>query len=363
MSSVRPSTLMETWIRKSIRDLQAYHVPDASGMIKLDAMENPYHWPEELTAQWLEVMKTAELNRYPNPAADKLKNALRLSMDIPSAAGIMLGNGSDEIIQILLMALSGEERKVLSVEPGFVMYDMIATFNKMQYVGVPLNADFSLDKSAVLAAIKEHNPAIIFLAYPNNPTGNLFDRDAVLEIIQAAPGIVVIDEAYHAFAEDSFMPDVGKYEQLFVMRTVSKMGLAGLRLGLIAGDASWINEFDKIRLPYNINVLTQLSAEFALQHADVLNQQTEQICHDRELLTAALQKIPDLTVFPSQANFILFKVPQGQADAIFLSLKQQGILIKNMSKHSDALKDCLRVTVGSPAENSAFITALQSSMQ
>ncbi len=356
------SSRIETWIRKAIRDLHAYHVPDASGMIKLDAMENPYQWPDELIAKWLEVMKTAELNRYPNPSADNLKDALRHSMAIPQNAGIMLGNGSDEIIQILLMALNGDARKVLSVEPGFVMYDMIATFNKMQYVGVPLRDDFSLDKSAVLAAMNEHNPAIIFLAYPNNPTGNLFDRDAVLEIIQAAPGIVVIDEAYHAFAADSFMSEVGKYEQLFVMRTVSKMGLAGLRLGILAGDVRWVNEFDKIRLPYNINILTQLSAEFALNHADVLNQQTEQICHDRELLTAALQKIPALTVFPSQANFILFKVPEGQAESIFLSLKQQGILIKNMSKHSAALQDCLRVTVGSPAENSAFIAALQASI-
>jgi len=322
-------------------------------------MENPYHWPEALTTKWLDVIKSAEINRYPDPSADSLKEALRKSMAIPADAGILLGNGSDEIIQILLMALNGVDRTVLSVEPGFVMYNMIATFNEMQYVGVPLNEDFSLNKDAVLAAIKKHNPAIIFLAYPNNPTGNLFDRDAMNEIIQAAPGIIVIDEAYHAFAGDSFMSEISKHEHVFVMRTVSKMGLAGLRLGLIAGNQAWINEFDKVRLPYNINVLTQLSVEFALQHGDVLTQQAEQICKDREILFKELKKLDSLTVFPSQANFILFKTAVAQAETVFNSLQREGILIKNLSKAGGALTDCLRVTVGTQNENEKFMLAFE----
>ena len=346
-------------MRKEIRNLNAYHVPDASGMIKLDAMENPYHWPDELVSNWLELLKKAEINRYPDPSADRLKNILRSTMSVPDDAGILLGNGSDEIIQMLAMAMNGENRTLLSVEPGFVMYDMIATFTEMKYVGVPLNPDFSLNKDAVIAAINEHQPAIVFLAYPNNPTGNLFDRTAVDEIIQASPGIIVIDEAYHAFAGDSYMNDITKYEHMFVMRTVSKMGLAGLRLGLLAGNADWLHEFDKVRLPYNINVLTQLSVEFALEHVDVLNKQTEQICKDREALLNELKNIDTLTVFPSKTNFILFKTEAGKATSIFEALQHKGILIKNLSKAGSALTDCLRVTVGSPDENRAFITALK----
>ena len=347
------------WIRPEIRALSAYHVPNASGLIKLDAMENPYAWPPEMVNQWLEILRQAELNRYPDPAARELKDRLRVAMEVPAAADILLGNGSDEIIQMVLLALAGAQHSVLSVEPGFVMYHMIATFAGMHYVGVPLKADFSLDKDAVLAAIATHQPAIVFLAYPNNPTGNLFGAAEIETIIQTTPGVVIVDEAYHAFADDSFMPKVMDYDNLLVMRTVSKMGLAGLRLGLLAGPAAWLAEFEKVRLPYNINVLTQASAEFALQHAEVLRAQTEQIKQDRIRLDQALRQIKGLTVYPSRANFILFRVPTGQAGLIFEELKKAGVLVKNLDKAGGLLKDCIRVTVGTPGENEAFITALK----
>ncbi len=346
-------------IRPEIQALSSYHVPDASGMIKLDAMENPYSWTEELVAQWLDTLRQAELNRYPDAAASRLKQQLRLSMAVPEDAAILLGNGSDEIIQMIMLALAAAGRVVLSVEPGFVMYNMIATFTGMQYVGVPLQDDFSLQRQAMLAAIRQHRPAVIFLAYPNNPTGNLFARSDIEAVIAAAPGLVVIDEAYHAFAGDSFMSQLGAYDNLLVMRTVSKMGLAGLRLGLLAGHPQWLNEFDKVRLPYNINVLTQLSAEFALQHHAVLDAQTEAIKKDRQTLFRELQKFDGLTVYPSDANFILFRVPAGRADAIFAGLKAEKVLIKNLHKAGGMLQDCLRVTVGKPQENAAFLSALK----
>ena len=346
------------WVRPEIRALSAYHVPDASGLIKLDAMENPYTWPAEMVQQWLETLRQAELNRYPDPAASTLKDRLRKAMAVPADADILLGNGSDEIIQMLLLALAGPGQTVVSVEPGFVMYNMIATFAGMNYVGVPLQDDFALDKNALLAAIEEHQPAIVFLAYPNNPTGNLFNASEIETIIRATPGVVIVDEAYHAFADDSFMPKVMDYDNLLVMRTVSKMGLAGLRLGLLAGPPPWLAEFEKVRLPYNINVLTQASAEFALQHAEVLRAQTEQIKKDRVILEQALGQIEGLTVYPSRANFILFRVPAGQARLIFEGLKSKGVLVKNLDKAGGVLKDCIRVTVGTPDENSAFITAL-----
>lgn len=350
---------IDKWIRPEIHGLQAYHVPPAKGLIKLDAMENPYRWPEPLLDQWLDVVRQVELNRYPDPSAASLKQHLREAMAVPEGAEILLGNGSDEIIQMILMTLADEQRTVLSVEPGFVMYHMIATFTDMQYIGVPLQDDFSLDSKEVLHAIEQYQPAVVFLAYPNNPTGNLFDRNDVKKIIDTAPGLVIIDEAYHAFAGNSFMNEVNNCDNMLVMRTVSKMGLAGLRLGLLAGNPAWLNEFDKVRLPYNISSLTQASAEFALQNRDVLNAQTDQICADRELLYAEMQKIDGLTVYPSQANFILFRTQPGKATDIFEALKGEGVLIKNLDKAGGLLKNCLRVTVGTPEENAAFLAALK----
>lgn len=350
------------WVRPEIRALSAYHVPDAKGFIKLDAMENPYRWPQELVQEWQQLLATAELNRYPDPAASALKLELRNNMGVPDGMDIILGNGSDELIQIMAMALSEPGRVVLAPEPSFVMYRMIASFTGMAYVGVPLAPDFSLDLPAMLAAIAQHQPALVFLAYPNNPTGNLFDSDAVQQIIAASPGLVVLDEAYHAFAGHSFMDQLPHYDNLVVMRTVSKMGLAGLRLGLLAGPAAWLQEFDKLRLPYNINILTQLSAAFALRHRAVLDQQTQQICSDREQLLQALDNMEGISPYPSRANFILFRVPAGRARAIFAALKERGVLIKCMDGSSPALSDCLRVTVGTAEENAAFVQALQDSL-
>jgi histidinol-phosphate aminotransferase len=352
---------IEQWVRPEIRALAAYHVPPAADFIKLDAMENPYHWPEAMVEDWLGVLRDVSLNRYPDPSPVALKASLAEAMGVPlhngSGQEVLLGNGSDELIQMMAMTLAQPGRVVLAPEPSFVMYKMIATFTGMDYVGVSLASDFSLDVDAMLAAIAEHQPAIVFLAYPNNPTGNLFERDAVKAVIEASPGLVVVDEAYHAFAGDSFMGELGRYDNLVVMRTVSKMGLAGLRLGLLAGPKEWLGEFDKTRLPYNINVLTQVSAEFALTHRDVLDGQTQQICQDRESLMAALQAMDGVDPFPSRANFILFRI--ANADDVFSSLTAQGVLIKNLSPAGGALQDCLRVTVGTPEENTAFLQALK----
>jgi len=358
-----PEDKAAQWIRPEIRALSAYHVPDAADLIKLDAMENPYGWPEDMVEDWLERLRGVAINRYPDPSARALRARLSAAFDVPPGMDLLLGNGSDELIQILAMAVAGPGRVVLAPEPSFVMYRMIAQFIDLEYVGVPLVADdFSLDLQAMTAAIERHRPALIFLAYPNNPTGNAFDADAVREIIAMAPGLVVVDEAYTAFADDSFMPRLADFPNLLVMRTVSKMGLAGLRLGLLAGAPAWLQELDKLRLPYNINVLTQASAEFALEHKAVLDEQTDRIRHDRGLLHAALSELPSLTVYPSQANFILFRVPAGRADEVFQGLKERGVLIKNLSGAGGVLGDCLRVTVGSSEENAVFLKALRAAV-
>lgn len=346
------------WVRPEIRALTAYQVPDASGLVKLDAMENPYVWSPALREEWAAQLEQVHVNRYPDPHAQRLAKALRSAMDVPADAGMLLGNGSDEIIQMLAMAVGGPGRALLSVEPGFVMYRMIAGFTGMDYVGIPLTTDFQLDTDAIIRHIEHKSPALIFLAVPNNPTGNLFDEGDLLRIIEAAQGLVVIDEAYAPFTDLSFLDRLGRNPNLLVMRTVSKMGLAGLRLGLLAGPQPWINEIDKVRLPYNINTLTQASAEFALSHKSLLDQQTQKIRRDRETVFRELSAMPDIEPYPSDANFILFRTKESQGSRIHRELREKGILIKNLDGAHPMLKDCLRVTVGTAHENRRFLDAL-----
>lgn len=351
--------LISRLVRADIRALKAYPVPDSTGMIKLDAMENPYGWPEALKAEWLEALRSVEFNRYPDPRGLRVQAALREAMDIPPDMSLLLGNGSDELIQLLALTVAGPGRKVMSLDPAFVMYRMIARFTGMDYVGVPLRAeDFSVDLPATLEAIECEQPALIFLAYPNNPTGNRFDSDDVVRIIEAAPGLVIVDEAYAPFTDCSFLGLLGDWPNLLVKRTVSKMGLAGLRLGYLVGPPAWIEEIDKVRLPYNINVLTQVSAAFALRHKGLLDEQARAIRTERQRLHATLAGFDTLHPYPSEANFILFRVAAGQADPIFQGLKARGILIKNLHGSHPLLEDCLRVTVGLPEENHAFLSAL-----
>lgn len=336
-----------------------YHVAESNDLIKLDAMENPYTWPDSLITQWLALIRGAHVNRYPDPAARKLKDRLRESMQIDPRADVILGNGSDELIQMVIMAVAKPGCVVMAPEPTFVMYKMVSTWAAMNYVGIPLNSDFSLDLGAMLSAIRTFQPAIIFLAYPNNPTGDLFPRTEVQQIIATAPGLVVIDEAYHAFAGSSFMDEISRYDNLLVMRTVSKMGLAGLRLGYMAGLPQWISEIDKLRLPYNVSVITQLTVDFALEHREILDKQAKAIKAERENLYKALQQLQGVTVFPTHTNFILFRVAEGRADGIFKGLLKNGILIKNLNPAGGLLQDCLRVTIGTPQENAAFLDALK----
>ena len=357
MSADDLDRLVERWVRPQVRAASAYQVPDPAGMIKLDAMENPYTWPEPLREAWTRLLRGIHVNRYPDPHAHGLAQALRAAMGIPEAMGLLLGNGSDEIIQMLAMTVGGPDRTLLSVEPGFVMYRLIAGFTGMDYEGVPLRAvDFSLDVETLVDVIHRARPAVVFLAVPNNPTGNCFASADIVRLIGSAPGLVVIDEAYAPFTDTSFLGRLGEFDNLLVMRTLSKMGLAGLRLGLLAGPPAWITEIDKTRLPYNINCLTQASAAFALDHKSVLDEQTERVRQDRTALYEALLDQPGVTPFPSEANFILFRT--AGASSVFEGLKARGVLIKNLDGAHPLLRDCLRVTVGTAEENAAFVEAL-----
>ena len=350
----------EEIIREEIRALGAYHVPDSSGMVKLDAMENPYRLPAEVRSRIARIVADAEINRYPDAGASRLKARLRESLALPEGMDVLLGNGSDEIIQMLMMAIARPGATVMGLEPAFVMFRMIAAFCGLGFVSVPLDARFQLDAERTVRAIEEHRPALIFIAYPNNPTGNLFDEAAIDGVIAAAPGLVVIDEAYHAFAKRTYAGRLARHPNLLVMRTLSKSGLAGLRLGLIAGAREWLSHVDKVRLPYNVSVLTQLVAEEVLQHQSLLDEQAAAIVSERSRLYEVLARDSRTTPFPSDANFILFRT--GAAERTFNGLKQRGVLVKNLHGSHPALEGCLRVTVGTRDENDRFLAALREAL-
>lgn len=352
-----------SWIRPVIKKIDAYQVADASGFIKLDAMENPYQLSDDLKAQLQVKLSEADLNRYPDPSAKSLREKLSQVMEVPAEKSIVLGNGSDELIQMLAMSVAQKNVCLMSFDPGFVMYKIIADFVGIKYVGVSLREDFSLDMPAIRKSIEKNKPAIIFIAYPNNPSANCYTEKDIEEIISVAPGMVVLDEAYHPFAQTSFMHRLTEFDNLLVMRTVSKMGLAGLRLGLLCGHPDIIKEIDKIRLPYNINVLTQVAAEFVLDNAVELDRQAQLIRDEREILLTQMSINAALQVFPSQANFILFRLLNKNANEVFESIKQSGVLIKNMKADAGLLANCLRVTVGTPSENQAFLVALASAVK
>ena len=346
-------------IRQEILDLTAYPVPSAAGMIKLDAMENPYMWPAVAREAWADLLKDVPINRYPDASCKQVKDGLREEMGVSDQFDILLGNGSDEIIQMLAMAVAKPGATILAPEPGFVMYKMIATFCGLNYVGVPLTEDFDLDEAAMLSAIEEHDPELIFLAQPNNPTGNLWDEDIVTKVIEASQGLVILDEAYTAFTDADHLFLLEKYDHVLVMRTLSKVGLAGLRLGLLIGSKEWLSELEKIRMPYNINSLTQASALFALEHFDMLIMQTEQLRIDRVVLMKDLSRVQGLQVFPSEANFVLVRTPNGMARNWFEALKEKGILIKCLDGGHPLLKNCLRITVGTTDQNERLVQALE----
>ena len=346
-------------VRAEIQALDAYRIVESNGLIKLDAMENPYGWPKSMQDEWLDHLRGLPLNRYPDPGSQRLKQTLRDVFNIGHELEILLGNGSDELIQIVQICMSTSGSVMLSPSPSFVMYEMAAKFVGAKFIRVPLASDFSIDLGAMRTAIDKHNPAVIFLAYPNNPTGNLFDHDAMDEIVRTSSGLVVVDEAYHIFADSSYYDQLSSYDNLVVMRTLSKLGLAGLRLGFLVGPKTWLSEFEKVRMPYNVGVLTQATADFALHRLDIFEQQAAQMIAERERLFAALAGRTDIKPFPSQTNFILFRSESLPATDLFDRLIEHGILIKNCHQTDPALEQCLRVSIGTENDNNAFLAALE----
>ena len=345
-------------IRPEILALKAYHVADADGMVKLDAMENPYPLPAELRRALGEALARVDLHRYPDPTGRKLRALIAQKMGVPKGMEVLLGNGSDDLIQIVTFAMARPGAAMMFPAPTFVMYGMNATLSGMRAVRSALGPDYALDRDAFVAQVKKEQPALIFLAYPNNPTGVLYPEEDIVAVLRAAQGLVVVDEAYHVFAQKSFLPRLAEFPNLVVMRTVSKLGLAGIRLGYLVGRPEWIGEFNKVRQAYNVNVLTQAAATFVLERLDVLEAQAAKIRADRADLGEALAALPDVTVFPSAANFFLVRVPD--AGRTYEGLRRQGVLVRNLN--GPGLENCLRITVGTPDENRILLTAMREAL-
>jgi histidinol-phosphate aminotransferase len=348
----------ENLVRPEILALKAYHVPESAGMVKLDAMENPYRLPEKLRRELADALANVDLNRYPDPRAPQLRALIARRMGVPAGMEVLLGNGSDDLIQIITLALARPGAAMMYPGPTFVMYAMNATYFGMRAVAVGLREDFSLDAQAFIAAMRKESPALVYLAYPNNPTGVLYPEQDIVEVIKACSGLVVVDEAYHVFARKTFMARLAEFPNLAVVRTVSKLGLAGIRLGYMAARPEWVREFDKVRQVYNVNVLTQAAATFLIERLDVLEAQAAEIRAEREKLGQALRRLNGVTVFPSEANFFLVRVPD--ADRADQKLRAQGVLVKNLN--SPRLENCLRITVGTPDENRILLNALKEAL-
>ena len=355
-------------IRHDLQDMQAYAVQDAVGMVKLDAMENPHRLSAQLQAQLGARLGAVAVNRYPGKRIDDLKQAIALHTGMPEGYSLMLGNGSDELISLLSMACQLPGACVLAPEPGFVMYAMSAKLQGLRYVPVALREDFELDEAAMATAIAQHQPAIVYLAYPNNPTANLWDAQVIQRLIaqvSAYGGWVVLDEAYQPFSSETWLEEIKRdpsaNAQVLLMRTLSKFGLAGVRIGYMLAPDKVIQQLDKIRPPYNISVLNAECALFALEHADVFEKQAADVCHERERMLKQLAAYPGVTVYPSQANMFLLRL-QGDDEAatrVFNALKAKHILVKNVSKMHPVLHHCLRITVGTSTENDQLLAALK----
>jgi histidinol-phosphate aminotransferase len=363
-----PTNRALRFIRPDVQAMHAYAVQHSVGMVKLDAMENPFTLSPELQAQLGARLGAVEINRYPGARIEDLKNALAHYVDLPEGLGLMLGNGSDELISLLSMACALPHATVLAPEPGFVMYGMSAKLQGLHYIPVALQADFELDEAAMSTAIAQHEPAIVYIAYPNNPTANLWDADVIRRLISqvsAYGGLVVMDEAYQPFSSKSWLDEIRQHPQanahVLLMRTLSKFGLAGIRLGYMIAPLALINEIDKLRPPYNVSVLNAECALFALEHSEVFAQQAAVIRSERDALFAALQHMTGVTPYASEANMMVLRF-NGNADAAnraFEVLKAHQVLVKNVSKMHPLLANCLRLTIGTPDENKLLLAALQ----
>lgn len=339
-------------VRPNIRNLRAYSAKEIPCKVKLDANESPYALDSEKVIKAAGTLKT---NRYPDPEAKELREVVARRFGV-RPENILQGNGSDELISYLITTFGGP---VLFPVPTFSMYGIISRALGEKALPVALDREFDIDIQKTLKTMKRERPKLVFLSSPNNPTGNCFSSEKILRIIDSSKGIVVVDEAYQPFSsKKGFLPLMKDYRNLVVMRTLSKIGLAALRLGFLIADPEIIGEVNKVRLPFNVNSLSQQIAIVALRNAKGLDSTIRRIASERERLLKEMEKIRGVTPFPSEANFILFRVKE--PDGLYHALLKRGVLVRNLN---DSVRGCLRVTVGTPGENTAFLRALSLSLE
>jgi len=347
--------LMEL-VRSKVKGLKAYQVENLDEGIKLHANENPYPPSPELLKKIFQGLDQLELNRYPDPDCKNLKQAIANKTGALTEQ-IIIGNGSDELIQYLMQVLCDEGDTIAFPDPTFAMYGITAQCLGLTPVNFPLNDNWDFDAQTALEALAKHKARLVFISYPNNPTGNCFSEQEIQKLIEQFKGIVVLDEAYHDFAGKSFLKQMEKHNNLVVLRSLSKIGLAGLRIGYGIFPSVLAEQVNKVRLPYNSNTLSQWVATELLNDFTHVQNQIHTILEERTRLMDKLSKLPGIIAFPSDSNFILFQVQNG-GEKLFKELKKNGILLRNLNAHP-RLKNCLRATIGTKQENDQFLDQLR----
>ncbi|MBH32427.1 MAG: histidinol-phosphate transaminase [Gammaproteobacteria bacterium] len=347
------------YLRKDIKNIGNYEIVGAEGLAKLDAMENPYEFLANISFEKFSDKNLVSLNRYPDSYCNNTKDIIKKSLNLNCNIDLAFGNGSDELIQMICLAFLKEGNKVLAPEPSFSMYERITKIVGLEFISVPLAKDFNLNIEDIKKVIKRSDPAIVFLAYPNNPTGNVWDEESVIEIIKSSNSLVVIDEAYFPFSKKTLVNLIDEYENIIILRTFSKIGLAGIRFGYAIGNEELISIINKMRLPFNINSMSQNVINVVLKNLEKFNFRVEEIIQARKELFSKMLSIKGIETYESYANFILFRILDKDAGEVFNSLCELGVLVKDVSGEP-GLKNCLRVTVGNESENSIFLSSLES---
>ena len=347
---------VEDVVRPEVLALTAYRVDRATFPVKLDANESPFAPSPALQAAIGEALRALPIHRYPDPEARELRELLGSRLGV-TAEQIILGNGSDELIQMLLMAVGAPGAPVMAPVPSFSLYELAARSLGLRFVGVPLDPRFAIDAAPWRAALERERPRAVLIASPNNPTGNRLDEAGIRETLDRCRGLVVVDEAYFDYCGRTLLPDLPQRPNLVILRTLSKIGLAGLRLGILAADPSIVHELNKVRLPYNINILSQAVARVALEQEAEIQAHVRAILRERDAMQRALVAYAEVEVFPSEANFLLIRTPF-PAETIHAGLARLGVSVRRFGD-DPALARCLRVTIGLPEENARFLDALK----
>ena len=350
---------MKTKIKKNIRGMKAYFVPQAFDGVKLNQNESPLDIPKELKEEIFRRLEETQWNRYPEDFPGALIKRIAAYTNFPEE-GIMAANSSNELIQTLIYASCDTGDQILTVTPTFSVYGMAASVMNIETLAVPLKADFSFDVPAIIKKIGESKQLkTVILASPNNPTGTVLGIDEIKAIAKKTSGLLVIDEAYFEFYGESAQSLIETYDNIVVLRTFSKaLRSAGIRLGYLLAREAVVKELKKAKLPFSVGIFQQVAGEVLLENRELLLENIETTLREREQLFNRMQTIPFIRPVPSKANFILFRSTSIPPGVLYRSLRQLGILVR--AYDGPGMEDMLRVAIGTPAENAMFLGALRS---